>query len=271
MENRLHLLIQRMGIHRKDSQLLLHKTIKNPERPLTPSQIGQLIPTNTGRRRDRELVRKKVLRPLVELGLFEKVTAHPRKGILKGHPIPKSPYCAYRLTPSLILHLEKGTPIETLGQKAEEVLECADIFDPLSTHEELVDSCIVHFAEKHLVGFRLIYQDPRHGPKLDLSCIVKLAAAGLEINPGRDPLPDLVFWDDVSDKLCIVEVVVTEGIIDDLRRCTLENWIHEHRPGMEVKYVTAFCSWKSASHFMPHIAANTSVWVQESPFKLWHC
>lgn len=270
MEDRLARLISRVGISREDSKVLLRKMLQNHSLPLTPAQVGKLIPTSTGHRRDRELVRKQMLNPLVDLGFMEKVTAHPKKNVVMGHPIPKSPYCAYRLSGALVNHVQKENPF-VFGKKAQEAAETLDIFNASSTHEQLMDSCVVHFASKHLPGYLVVYRDPRHGPKMDLESVVKLAAAGLELDPGKDPCPDLVFWDERTDKLCIVEVVTSEGIINDSRRRVLETWVESHRPGMEVMYVTAFVSWKAAAPFMKEISGKTYVWVQESPFRTWYC
>lgn len=264
-------LVQRVGICREDSKLLLQTMLQHPSRAWTPAQVGKLLPTSRGNRRDREVVRKQLLMPLVDLGLLEKVTANPTKGVVVlGHPIPKSPFCAYRLCAPVLEHVRTGSPFP-LGERAREAASALDIFDASSTHEQLMDSCIVHFAPKHLPGHLLVYRDPRHGPKLDLESVAKLAAAGLELDPGKDPCPDLVFWNDASDALCIVEVVTSEGIINDSRRAVLEKWVHGHRPGMEVMYVTAFVSWKAAASFIKDISKNTHVWVQESPFRTWHC
>lgn len=230
-----------------------------------------MVPTSSGHRRDREVVRKKVLLPLVDLGVMERVTARPGSAIVEGHPVPKSPYCAYRLTAKVVDFLERGGEWE-MGARAREVASSLEVFgEGCSTHEALMDACVSHFAPRHLPGFCLVYRDPRHGPKLDLEQAFQLSAAGLELDPGRDPLPDLVFWDEVGDRLCIVEAVTTEGIVDASRRGRLAGWVERHRPGMEVVYVTAFGSWKVAGRFMKDIARGTQVWVQESFGKVWDC
>lgn len=270
MEDRLRFLLQRVGVARQDAQLLMSKMLENPELALTPAQAGKLIPTRTGNRRDRELVRKQIFIPLEELGFFEKVTAKPGRTVLLGHPIPKSPFCAYRLTRHLVDHVRDGMPWE-LGETAKKVVDSLNIFEASSTHEQLMDSCVVHFADWHLPGFQLLYRDPAQGPKVRLEDLVKLSAAGLRIDILSDPCPDLVFWDEKNDTLCIVEAVTTEGIVDDRRKRNLHHWVHRHRPGMPIKCVTAFHSWKRATPFMKDMAKDSYVWIQESPFRLWHC
>ncbi len=243
--------------------------LENHERCLTPAQIGPLIPTSTGNDRHREEVRKKTLKPLLDLGFVHKVTARPGRHVILGHPVPKSPYCAYRVSHELVNHVLTGSHY-VWNDHAHEAVEALNIFDPSSTHEQLMDSCVVHFAARHLPGYHLIYRDPCHGPKVDLEAVVKLAAAGLELDPGKDPIPDLVFWDERADAVSIVEVVTSEGVIDDARRRVLQDWVHGHRPGMAVKCVTAFLTWKTASKFLGQTAQDTLVWVQETPFRLLH-
>lgn len=249
--------------------MLLRQMLENPERSLTPNQIGPLIPTSTGNGRHREEVRKKTLKTLLDLGFVEKVTAKPGRPVILGHPVPRSPYSAYRVRQDLVDHVLTGSAFE-FNDHAQEAAETLNIFDSSSTHEQLMDSCVVHFAANHLPGKLLIYRDPCHGPKVDLDAAVKLAAAGLELDAGKDPIPDLVFWDERSDEVTIVEAVTSEGVIDNARRHVLQAWVHSHRPGIEVKYITAFLTWRAASRFIGRTAKDTFVWVQESPFRLLH-
>jgi hypothetical protein len=244
--------------------------LQNSERCLTPAQIGSLIPTSTGKDKDREEVRKKTLKPLLDLGFVDKVTARPGKHVILGHPVPKSPYCAYRVSQDLVRHVLTGSPFD-FNDLAQETTSSLNIFDASSTHEQLMDSCIVHFAAHHLPGAHLIYRDPCHGPKMDLESAIKLAAAGLELDAGKDPIPDLVFWNEHTDEITIVEVITSEGVIDDARLRVLKRWVLSHRPGMQVKCVSAYITWKAACRFLGTTAKGSFIWVQETPFRMMSC
>lgn len=246
---------------------------KNPFSPLTVSEIGDMVPTRFGNRRDRELVRKKIARPLVELGCLEKVTRTRSGELVKGHPISKSPHCAYRLTRSFwdMIFSDDGKYPNATFQRCVDVNDIKKGIYDKSTHEELMDTCVEHLAELFMGESVLVYRDPSHGPRVGLDEIVSLSVIGLEMNPRDDPCPDLIFWNEFTNTLWIVEAVTTEGIIDDPRKKCLEQWVRRGSSDISIKYVTAFVSWKVAASFMAKIGTNTKVWVQESPFTLWSC
>ena len=268
-------LIQRLGIRRQDTREFLLKLVhlQDPFQPLTSCDIGKMIPTQKGNRRDREVVRKKIARPLVEMGLLEMVTRQTDGGVLPGHPIAKSPNCAYRLTETFWQILHSETPLEVLDERMQRCVHTEDIgATGVSSHEMLMDACVDHLARIHLSAtHKLVYRDPAHGPRVELEHMLRLSAAGLTMDPANDPCPDLVFWSEPDGSLCVVEAVMTEGAIDDRRHRILRTWIASHRPNAEVTYVTAFRNWKTASSFMRTLSKNTRAWILESPFDLWIC
>jgi hypothetical protein len=228
-----------------------------------------MIPTRHGTRRDRELVRKKIARPLIELGCLEKVTRF-KSNIVLGHPISKSPHCAYRLTKSFWDILGGNSYGNTKFQRCVDVNNIKNIKKGTSSkHEELIDACIKHLVPIHIPGSVLLYRDASNGPHVDLKDLISLGIVSLEINVLHDPCPDLVFWNEDTDTLWIVEAVTTEGIIDTPRKQRLETWVRRGNVSTKIEYVTAFVTWKVAASFMANISENTNVWVQESPFTLW--
>ena len=256
---------------REDAKDFLRRLVTrdNPFIALTVREIGGIIPTRFGNKRDRELVRKKIATPLVELGCLEKVT-RTKKDLILGHPISNSPNCAYRLTREfwdMVFH-GKGHGNTTFQR-------CVEIHaiqrGTKSTHEALMDACVEHLAELFMGESVLVYRDPPHGPRVNLDDLFSLSVLGLEMNPRDDPCPDLIFWTESTNKLWIVEAVTTEGIIDNLRKQRLEAWVRRGNDEVLIQYITAFVSWKVAASFMAHVGQNTNVWVQESPFTLWTC
>jgi hypothetical protein len=275
MEEKVVRVVSKLGIYRPDTREFLKKLVhyRDPFQALTCRDIGKMIPTQTGNRRDREVVRKEIARPLIELGLLEKVTRRRNGSILKGHPIAKSPNCAYRLTVTFWKILNSERPLDLLDDTLRRRVHTQDICaGDASSHERLMDACVDHLARIHLgPGHKLVYRDPSHGPRVDLENLLMLSAAGLTMDPVNDPCPDLVFWNESDGSLCVVEAVMTEGAIDDRRHRILRTWIASHQPAVEVTYVTAFGNWRTASTFMRTLSKTTRAWVWESPFDLWIC
>lgn len=272
--------MNQLGIVRQDARdflLSLSKT-DDPLDPRTTAKIGEMVPTCTGKGRDREVTRDMIATPLVNLGILEKVTLPKKKGqpiITMGHPINNSPHCAYRLTRAFWNALSSCRAVEawlSSNARRQERVSTRAIFASAdrSSHEQLIDACIDHFARLHLgPTYSVIYRDPSHGPRVELDSLLTLGAAGLSMDPSSDPCPDLIFWNEHTHDLCVVEAVMTEGIIDDRRRAALDTWIATCRGSLEVTYVTAFCTWKTAATFMATLAKNSKCWVQESPFVVW--
>ena len=268
MEVSLSKLVSRFGIKRQDTRDFLCKLVlsQNPFRALTSSDIGTMVPTQTGKRRDREVVRKKIARPLVELGFLEKCTRQTDGAVVQGHPIAKSPNCAYRLTQKVWNLLSNKAPL--MDDRMERCARKEEIGSmPISSHEMLVDACVTHLADIHFHGHKVVYRDPSHGPRED----ERLEKAGLCMSSTSDPYPDLVLWNEGDGSLCVVEAVTTEGAIDGRRHRVLAEWIRRSRPDAEVTYVTAFASWKTACSYMGSLGKGTKAWILESPFDIWVC
>lgn len=262
---------------RDDAKEFLRRVVvrDTPFAALTVCEMGDMVPTRHGRRRDRELVRKKIARPLVELGCLEKVTRTKFGKLLIGHPISKSPHCAYRLTRSfwdMVFGQRSSSPNATFQR-------CVDVNDIKkgnfsscscsSLHEELMDACIHYFFPLHISESCILYRDPSNGPRVGISELMSLSVVNLEMNVLHDPCPDLIFWNEETNTLWILEAVTTEGIIDTPRKQRLEKWVRRGNADVLIQYVTAFVTWKVAASFMSNISPNTYVWVQESPFTLW--
>ena len=274
----------RLRITRRDTAEFLRKLLTEPQplRALTANDIGRLIPTRNGKGRDRETARKLVARPLVEMGVLERVTRERDGSVVPGHPRPRSPFCAYRLTRAFWGAAQAGFANDAfrqfLGRNPEARVQaqaqavaarCAE-YPSESVHERLLDACSDHFRRIHLgEGFRCIYRDPTEGPRVTFELCLSLSAAGLSLDTLHDPYPDLVFWCERTGALCIVEGVTSEGAIDARRLATLKAWLKKQgAKGVPTTFVTAFLSWKAAAPFLGAVSRGTAVWVQESPHAL---
>lgn len=220
---------------------VLLRTLRNGTPCVSNAEIGRLLPTRTGRRRDREAVRKQVIRPLLERGILEKVTRQRDGTFVPGHPIPRSPRCCYRLTGT-------GTHVNPVPVVA-------------WSHERLVDACAACWETW---GYVVVYRDPADGPRVTAQSLHCLRSIGLDVNVHRDPIPDLVLWNVGTKTLCVVEAVMTEGAIDDRRQRQLDAWLG--RFGRRAELVTAFPTWKKAARFMDTLSLRSDVWV---PSQLW--
>lgn len=205
--------------------------------------MGTLLRTRNGRRKDREAIRRRFVRPLLEMGMLEKVTRLKCGAVVPGHPVPRSPRCCYRLT----------STSSTIPRPAAGILPSR----PVSTHEGLMDACC-HYWEAR--GYVRVYRDPCEGRKITLQDAGRLAEAGLGLDLRWDPCPDLVFWHPATLAVCVVEAVISVGPIDDRRRRELGAWLGKYRTG-DVDYVTAFASWRNAVRFLPTLSPQSAVWV----------
>lgn len=270
-----HVLEKLGDMIRDDAKDFLRRVVVSdrPFAALTVHEMGTMVPTRHGTRRDRELVRKKIAQPLVNLGCLEKVTRTKRGGLILGHPISKSPQCAYRLTRSF-WDMVFGDDIMYSNAAFQRCVDVNDMKKSIdltkSLHEALMDACLDHFAPLHISGKSiLLYRDPPHGPRVGMRELMSLSALNLEMNVLHDPCPDLIFWNEDANTLWIVEAVTTEGIVDAARKQRLETWVRRGNADVVIQCVTAFVTWKVATSFMSKISPNTFVWVQESPFALW--
>lgn len=275
-----------LRITRRETGEFLRKLLAeaHPCQALTPKDIGKLVPTRNGKGRHREAVRKLVARPLVDMGILECVTRERDGTVTPGHPRPRSPYCAYRLTQAFWRVAEAGfeeaafqaflrNNREARTQAQAQAVEArCQLYTSESLHERLLDACSDHFHRIHLGDdFRCVYRDPVDGPRLTPELCLSLGAAGLRLDAPHDPYPDLVFWNERTGSLCIVEGVTSEGAIDARRQAALTNWVRrclEKTKTPRITFVTAFVSWRAAAPFLGAVGRGTAVWVQESPHAL---
>jgi hypothetical protein len=279
-----------LRITRRDTTDFIKKLLAEPHpfQALTARDIGRLIPTRSGKGQDRETARKLVARPLVDVGILERVTRERDGSVVLGHPRARSPYCAYRLTrpfwetaqagfgeAALQGFLGRNREAQARAQAHAVAASCLE--SPSETlHERLLDACLNHFRRIHLgAGFRCIYRDPVEGPRMTPELVLSLGAAGLALDTLHDPYPDLVFWNEQSGSLCLVEGVTSEGAIDARRLAVLKSWVRRcvRKRGRgaavpKTTFVTAFVSWKAAAAFLGTVNRGTAVWVQDSPHTL---
>ncbi len=255
--------------------LIHHPT---PHVPHTSHEIGTMVPTRHATPRDREEVRKTIVRPLLELGILEKVTRTRNGDVTPGHASPRSPQCAYRLTTlfrEACNNPQQGwTTYLAQSPKAQEAFQASSLVlvDQGSRHETLIEACVSHWAPLHLgESYRCLFRDSLTRPRVTPDTLLRLGAANLCLDTQHDPIPDLVFWNEAANALCIVEAVTTEGVVDDRRKTMLTEWVARHNSEItKLTLVTAFLTWRVAAKFMSSVSRDTYVWVHESPLDMCH-
>lgn len=278
MEKHFLEIVSKLNLRKPEILLFLKALAKHPTPrfPRTSHEIGKLVPTRNATPRDREEVRKTIVRPLLELRILEKVTRKRNGEVVHGHASPRSPHCAYRLTSLFCKALNNPRDgwdayLEH-SPKASEALQTTEmvLVDGRSDHETLIETCLSQFSPFHLgESYKCIFRDSLTRPRVTNDMLFRLGAANLHLKTLTDPIPDLVFWNETKGELCIVEAVTTEGMVDDRRKAMLTQWVSRYNPSLtQITFVTAFLTWKVAAKFMPSISKETYVWVQENPLQM---
>lgn len=133
---------------------------------------------------------------------------------------------------------------------------------------EIIKGVIEEFAASYLLNPTVIFIS-QSGEKVSVVDGAMLASLGLPINQ-QTLLPDLLLMDlDPSrDEVWMIEVVATDGPIDESRRKALFDWATAHGVRQEqCRFLTAFSS-RTASPFkkaIPNIARQSYAWFLDEP------
>ncbi len=221
------------------------------------------------------------LKPLWELGAVEKVYFDSKsKTFILGHPVAKSPNNAYRLAPSFarILALEHGWEQALqewisddhkrirLSMQAEMAKHSSSQIS--SKHKDLIQNCVLVFAQHFLPSYRVLYVDDSDGDRITETERATLAAAGIAIGIG-DAMPDVLLCNDAEKLLWVIEAVTSDGEVDfhKLDQLTV---LAERSGYKSVSFTTAYPTWRVAAARQgkyKNIAPGTFIWIAEDPSK----
>lgn len=238
----------------------------------------------TDRRPDREL-RDYWIRPLVDLGLVERVYVTPKEGVDAGEPLiqvgvhyTKSARNAYRLDPEVRNLLDSPANefdellagfVQGNAQRRMRALQARTASLP-STHGALIIGAVGLLQETRLGQYLLLYVDDEDDARVENEWKPRLATFGLELTLA-DKFPDAILGHPETHGLWVVDAVVSDGEVDIDRRDAISEWAE--RQGCRVEgFVTAYRTWRDAARRQgahKNIAPNTYMWIAEDAGKLW--
>jgi len=222
------------------------------------------------------------LKPLWQIGAIEKVyfDSSARK-FIPGHPLAKSPNTAYRLASSFvsILKAPDGTwerlladwiQAEAVRGRLEVQAKLADVSrsEVDTKHSDLIQSAIEFYVPRFLPGFRVVYVDESDGERITDADRTRLRQAGLELLLS-DSMPDVLLWHAQSDWLWVIEVVTSDGEVDDHKLQQLQS-LAKRAGKAGVGFTTAYPTWRTAAARQArfkNICPDTYIWIQEDPSK----
>ena len=222
------------------------------------------------------------LKPLWEIGAMEKVYFDSSSGrIIPGHPVAKSPNCAYRLAPSFAkILLASKSEWEVLFSEwiKEDAIRArlelqAQLAETSRTkvetkHSDLIHSSIDIYVPRFLSGYEVVYVDVADGDRVTGEDCRKLTEAGLDILLG-DAMPDVLLWNRTENRLWIIEAVTSDGEVD-LHKVSQMQKMAQRAGKRDVGFTTAYPTWKVAANRQgqhKNIAPGTYIWIQEDPSK----
>ena len=246
------------------------------------SHVGTL--QRSGKRLDRE-GRDYWIKPLCDIEAIEPVYLQPKTGdFVYGHPVPKSPNSAYRLSASFREILTapeaewEATLRDWIGEdNVRSRLQMQSALAALARnaadtkHHDLIQICRSFYASRFLPGYKVIYVDDSDGERITDAQKAALAEAGVALTLG-DAMPDVLLWNAADDSLWVIEAVTSDGEVDLHKMRQLSALAH--RSGKRrIDFTTAYQTWKVAARRQSqfkNLAPGTYLWIVEDPSKHFH-
>jgi hypothetical protein len=222
------------------------------------------------------------IKPLRDIGAVDPVILDKKsRTFLAGHPVPKSPNSAHRLSEEFKQILQappkRWKTLLADWVKEERVRERRAFQAALAeetrrkvdtSHVDLINACIEHYVPRFLSGFEVVYVDDSDGDRITEEDRERLREAGLEIGLG-DAMPDVLLHSRELNELWVIEAVTSDGEVDEHKQRRMVEFTN--RNGKEaVGFTTAYPTWKVAAKRQAaykNIAPHTYVWIREDPSK----
>lgn len=222
------------------------------------------------------------IKPLRELGAFEAVTLKD-EAFIAGHIIAKSPNSAYRIEAGFkaILQapeedwanmLSEWASREAARERRAFQAEMAEASRKLvdSSHADLIQVSIDHYAARFLRGYNVLYVDDADGDRISADERAKMKEAGVELTLD-DAMPDALLWNPEIDWLWVIEAVTSDGEVD-LHKVLQMNKLAARCNKSGVGFTTTYRTWKEAAARQgthQNIAPDTYIWIQADPAKVF--
>ncbi|MEZ4767122.1 MAG: BsuBI/PstI family type II restriction endonuclease [Caldilineales bacterium] len=237
-----------------------------------------------GTRLDRE-GRDYWIKPLRDIGAVEAVYLQPETGaFVLGHPVPKSPNSAYRLSASFREILTAPDPgwagmlqdwirEDNVRQRLQRQADLAQLARTAvdTKHSDLIEACVAHYVPAFLPGYQIIYIDDGDGDRITDAQRVELSAAGVTLGLG-DSMPDILLWNRSTGWLWVIEAVTSDGEVD-LHKVERLSDLAQRSGKQGIGFTTAYQTWKAAASRQArhkNLPPGTFLWIMEDPTKHFH-
>ncbi|EAA2619708.1 hypothetical protein SKB45_001002 [Salmonella enterica] len=222
------------------------------------------------------------LKPLWEIGSLEKVMLDSNTmTFIPGHPIAKSPLCAYKISQAFkdILSAPDGVweslakewvseenKRQRLNFQAEVIKKAKEAVH--SPHSQLIADSCQYYVPMFLKDYEIIFIDDGDGDRITEEQRRKLRTAGLTIQL-NDSMPDVLLWNKKTDSLWVIEAVTSDGEVD-IHKVNSMKAFSKRNGKSDVGFTTTYQTWKKIAerqHKYKNIAHGTYIWIQEDPSK----
>lgn len=222
------------------------------------------------------------LKPLWEIGALEKVMLDKHTlQFVPGHPIAKSPLCAYKISHEFKLILQASNGVwenlakewvseaskrKRLNFQAEMVKKAKELVH--SPHSQLIADSCEYYVPMFLKNYELIFIDDGDGDRITEEQKEKLEYAGLTLQL-NDSMPDVLLWNKKDDTLWVIEAVTSDGEVDIHKVENMKAFARRNGK-KDVGFTTTYPTWSKAAERQrkyKNIAHDTYIWIQEDPSK----
>ena len=133
-------------------------------------------------------------------------------------------------------------------------------------HNELQIAVVEIFGPRFAAGAILLYLGDA-ASKFVIYEEKRLEELGVPITT-HDKLPDIILYDEVKNRLFLIEAVTSHGPVSHKRLYELEQLLKHCNA--KRSYVSAFPNLAEFKRHVPHIAWETEVWIAEIPEHMIH-
>jgi len=221
------------------------------------------------------------IKPLRELGGFEAITLFDG-AFIPGHVTAKSPNSAYRIEDGLKAIFQaddadlkamlaawsaQDAARERRAFQAEMAEAARALVD--SSHADLIQASVDHYAKRFLTGYRVLYVDDADGDRISADERAAMKDAGVALTL-EDAMPDALLWNPETDWLWVIEAVTSDGEVD-LHKVAQMRKLAERCGKAGIGFTTTYRTWKEAAARQgthQNIAPDTYIWIQGDPSKV---
>lgn len=138
---------------------------------------------------------------------------------------------------------------------------------------ELITAAAQVYVPNFLPGFEVLYINATDGQRVTPEQEQALKKAGIAIQLG-DSMPDILLWNQKTDKLWVVDIWVVEAVTSDgevdLHKVEGLTRLAERSGKKGVGFTTAYMTWRDAATRQgkhKNIAPGTCIWIREDGAK----